>query len=51
MPYERERVAADTDLRDARVLPQLHVIAWKDATENQKLESIDGFRITIASSG
>jgi 7-carboxy-7-deazaguanine synthase len=27
-----ERVAADTDLRGARVLPQLHVIAWKETT-------------------
>ena len=27
-----ERVAADPDLARARVLPQLHVIAWKDAT-------------------
>jgi 7-carboxy-7-deazaguanine synthase len=27
-----ERVAEDADLARARVLPQLHVIAWKDAT-------------------
>ena len=27
-----EQVAADPALRGARVLPQLHVIAWKDAT-------------------
>jgi 7-carboxy-7-deazaguanine synthase len=27
-----ERVAADPDLARARVLPQLHVIAWKEAT-------------------
>jgi 7-carboxy-7-deazaguanine synthase len=27
-----EAVARDADLRDARVLPQLHVIAWKEAT-------------------
>jgi 7-carboxy-7-deazaguanine synthase len=27
-----ERVAADPDLAHARVLPQLHVIAWEDAT-------------------
>ena len=26
-----ERVAADPELGDARVLPQLHVIAWKEA--------------------
>jgi 7-carboxy-7-deazaguanine synthase len=26
-----ERVAADPDLADVRVLPQLHVIAWKEA--------------------
>ena len=27
-----ERVAADAELADVRVLPQLHVIAWKEAT-------------------
>lgn len=27
-----EAVAADADLADARVIPQLHVIAWKEAT-------------------
>jgi 7-carboxy-7-deazaguanine synthase len=27
-----ERVAGDADLARARVLPQLHVIAWKEAT-------------------
>ena len=27
-----ERAAADPALCDARVLPQLHVIAWKEAT-------------------